>query len=848
MLIKVFGAAVQGIDATLITIEVNSSRGCMFYLVGLPDSAVKESHQRIISALLVNGYKMPTSNIVVNMAPADIRKEGSAYDLPLAIGLLGASETISSEKFSRYLLMGELSLDGSIQPIKGALPIAIKAREDGFEGLIIPQQNAREAAVVNQLKVYGVSNIKEVVEFFNNERELEPTVVNTREEFYQQQTNCDLDFADVKGQENVKRALEVAAAGGHNLIMVGAPGSGKSMMAKRLPSILPPLSLGESLETTKIHSVAGQLKRGSSLISQRPFRDPHHTISQVILVYYLVDKIFFLPLRPYKLLISFLSMKCILLVRVSTEAQSYDEQEKELYDLAHFYGYKDKDISSIATKESAIKLDEEERFGLNRMKELLETGEYDCVFAWEISRIARRKKILFSILEYLTSKGIQLIIKEPRIRLLKDDKTIDEGAETIFTLYAQLAESEMRNKIARFARAKKEGFNKGKYMGGKITLGYKVSEDGYWEIDEEGSKLVRLIFDMYISGEYSLTGLGKELKSRGYFKKLSVTSIKVEMSHLLKNPIYRGIRTSNNIYPQIIDDDTWEQCCKKRKENRTRSKTKTPHLLTPLIRCICNASYSVNLMDGTYSCRVKHNAVEKGLTHSPDVNVNMIESLAWYVALQELHEDMVCKRSDAKKTYEEEIKVYNQKIAHSRELLESTMKRRSDLDENYFVHGRFTKEKYEELTQKQNDIIKTEQSNIRKFETAINSLQQQIQADITFDDMLDALGNSYEHLKNGTTPETMRKIIHRYITEINVEPVEGRRTVFWKKVIIHTPHDAEKQAEIKCLREQGLSDVAITITNVFYVDTYHKKAYWDKDMQNCVPMVYIQRLERKRGK
>ena len=848
MLIKVFGAAVQGIDATLITIEVNSSRGCMFYLVGLPDSAVKESHQRIISALQVNGYKMPTTNIVVNMAPADIRKEGSAYDLPLAIGLLGANETISSEKFSRYLLMGELSLDGSIQPIKGALPIAIKAREDGFEGLIIPQQNAREAAVVNQLKVYGVSNIREVIEFFNNERELEPTIVNTREEFYAHQSTFEFDFADVKGQENVKRALEVAAAGGHNLIMIGAPGSGKSMMAKRLPSILPPLSLGESLETTKIHSVAGKLNRNSSLITQRPFRDPHHTISQVILVYYLVDKIFFLPLRPYKLLISFLSMKCILLVRVSTEAQSYDEQEKELYDLAHFYGYKDKDISSIATKESAIKLDEEERFGLNRMKELLETGEYDCVFAWEISRIARRKKILFSILEYLTSKGIQLIIKEPRIRLLKDDKTIDEGAETFFTLYAQLAESEMRNKIARFARAKKEGFNKGKYMGGKITLGYKVSEDGYWEIDEEGSKLVRLIFDMYISGEYSLTGLGKELKSRGYFKNLSVTSIKVEMSHLLKNPIYRGIRTSNNIYPQIIDDDTWEQCCKKRKENRTRSKTKTPHLLTPLIRCICNASYSVNLMDGTYSCRVKHNAVEKGLTHSPDVNVNMIESLAWYVALQELHEDMVCKRSDAKKTYEEEIKVYNQKIAHSRELLESTMKRRSDLDENYFVHGRFTKEKYEELTQKQNDIIKTEQSNIRKFETAINSLQQQIQADITFDDMLDALGNSYEHLKNGTTPETMRKIIHRYITEINVEPVEGRRTVFWKKVIIHTPHDAEKQAEIKCLREQGLSDVAITITNVFYVDTYHKKAYWDKDMQNCVPMVYIQRLERKRGK
>ena len=284
MLIKVFGAAVQGIDAMLITIEVNSSRGCMFYLVGLPDSAVKESHQRILSALQVNGYKMPTSNIVVNMAPADIRKEGAAYDLPIAIGLLGANEIISSEKFDRYMLMGELSLDGSIQPIKGALPIAIKARELGFEGLIVPQQNAREAAVVNQLKVYGVSHIKEVVEFLNGERELEATFVNTREEFYAQQNKFDFDFADVKGQENVKRALEVAAAGGHNLIMIGAPGSGKSMMAKRLPSILPPLSLSESLETTKIHSVAGKLNRDSSLITQRPFRSPHHTISQVAMV------------------------------------------------------------------------------------------------------------------------------------------------------------------------------------------------------------------------------------------------------------------------------------------------------------------------------------------------------------------------------------------------------------------------------------------------------------------------------------------------------------------------------------------------------------------------------------
>lgn len=559
-------------------------------------------------------------------------------------------------------------------------------------------------------------------------------------------------------------------------------------------------------------------------------------------------------------------MKCILMVRVSTERQSYDAQIKELFEVARNSGYSEDDITPVSEKESGIKLDEEERAGLNRMKELIGTGEYDCVFAWEISRIARRKKILFSVLEYLVERKIQLIIKEPYIHLLKDDGTIDEGAETIFTLYAQLAESEMRNKIARFKRAKEEGLAKGKYQGGRVTLGYKVNEDGYWEIDEEGAALIRLIFELYLTGEYSATSLAKELLSRGYFYRkypysksggqLSVTEVKNRIWQILKNTMYLGgpskmecggkIRINRNNYPRIIDDATWEACVKKRQANRCISKSKTPNLLAKIIRCKCGSAYYCSTFDGSYMCRVKHNGVEKGLQHSPDIHADLIESLVWYIALVELQSDSIAKSNERKEENEKEIAILNGKIEHAQQNIKNLLQRKERLDEDYYVNLALSDERYRELCERQNESIQELNKSISDYNSKITFLNDQIESAITFDETLDSLRDKYESLRAGTDFDTMRMVICRYVKSITVEPLEGKLTNFWKVVHIELFNNEQREKLIQHYEEQNLHDAAVILGTTFYIDCRHHRAYWDKDLQYEAPITLLGRVKGQR--
>ncbi len=284
MVAKTFGSAVFGVDARTITVEVNVTQGQHLYISGMPDTAVKESEHRVESAIKTANFFMPRNKVVVNLAPADIRKEGSAYDLPMALTILQASTQINAIDLEKYVIMGELSLDGSLRPIKGVLPIAIQSRKENFKGFVLPKSNAREAAIVNNLDVIGVDTLREAIDFFEGKLKIEPLVIDTREMFQSKLNSYDSDFKDVQGQENIKRALEIAAAGGHNVIMIGPPGAGKTMLAKRLPTILPPLSLNEALETTKIHSIAGKIGKNASLLTTRPFRSPHHTISEKAII------------------------------------------------------------------------------------------------------------------------------------------------------------------------------------------------------------------------------------------------------------------------------------------------------------------------------------------------------------------------------------------------------------------------------------------------------------------------------------------------------------------------------------------------------------------------------------
>jgi DNA invertase Pin-like site-specific DNA recombinase len=561
--------------------------------------------------------------------------------------------------------------------------------------------------------------------------------------------------------------------------------------------------------------------------------------------------------------------KCIVLARVSTEKQSYDEQIYQLKHLAMADGYSDGNIIVVQNKEHAVGITSRKQrklgliAGLRECEELLEKdSSIDAIYCWEVTRIARTVSAIHDfkdmILDYKRDHGrtIQLVVKEPAIRLYNSEGKVDQGAQIIFALVSQLAEMEMENKKARFARAKEEMFRTQKYTGGWIPRGYKLDKDNYIVVNEEEANVIRAIFSDYISGLYTMKELAEKYIANGFLTVSNITNAKATILHILSNPIFIGekpkqiMRDGERIdrkitYPRIIDQETWQKCTQRREELLCRPAVRGEYLLNGLIRCDCGSSYIVNKIDGCYGCRIKHLGTEKGLQHSPNIQANVIESLAWYVALQELSSDLAKDRESTKC----QILALKQEALYRYNVAEKAIRdmelRMQKLDEQ-FDNQEISIENYERRTHNQRQTIQMRQAECERYQKEIDKLDTQLRAVRSFNDKLAELAVNFDSLKNGAEYVTMKSLVQKYITEIRIEPVQGKLTSYWKKVIIHTIHDEENAKHQQELNQKGMDDIARTLSNVFYVDVFHRLAYWDTNFTELVPFVYIERIKKTR--
>lgn len=561
--------------------------------------------------------------------------------------------------------------------------------------------------------------------------------------------------------------------------------------------------------------------------------------------------------------------KCIVLARVSTEKQSYDEQIYQLKHLAMADGYSDGNIIVVQNKEHAVGITSRKQrklgliAGLRECEELLEKdSSIDAIYCWEVTRIARTVSAIHDfkdmILDYKRDHGrtIQLVVKEPAIRLYNSEGKVDQGAQIIFALVSQLAEMEMENKKARFARAKEEMFRTQKYTGGWIPRGYKLDKDNYIVVNEEEANVIRAIFSDYISGLYTMKELAEKYIANGFLTVSNITNAKATILHILSNPIFIGekpkqiMRDGERIdrkitYPRIIDQETWQKCAQRREELLCRPAVRGEYLLNGLIRCDCGSSYIVNKIDGCYGCRIKHLGTEKGLQHSPNIQANVIESLAWYVALQELSSDLAKDRESTKC----QILALKQEALYRYNVAEKAIRdmelRMQKLDEQ-FDNQEISIENYERRTHNQRQTIQMRQAECERYHKEIDKLDTQLRAVRSFNDKLAELAVNFDSLKNGAEYVTMKSLVQKYITEIRIEPVQGKLTSYWKKVIIHTIHDEENAKHQQELNQKGMDDIARTLSNVFYVDVFHRLAYWDTNFTELVPFVYIERIKKTR--